>query len=294
MTTSIETSSLVNSIATTLSASTSIETSSIANSLAMTSSDSTSIGIETSLANSIASTSIKTSSSITVTTSFSTQSISSSNNNSTINMAHTSGAINTILSKNMNSSAETTRQTQLSTFLSSASRSLQGLNSTGPNINLFANVTSLLASLSSTPFSMSSLSAQDNAVLLSSKLDLSDCLVNCTNNGLCQVSQDKLVCECNAGYMGNKCQATSSPCSYSPCLNNATCMDSVQNSTNATEYNCRCSSSLYYGPQCQYKIDLCQNQTCSSKGYCKETNENASCKCFPNYSGSECEITSTT
>jgi hypothetical protein len=49
----------------------------------------------------------------------------------------------------------------------------------------------------------------------------------------------------------------------------------------------------YYGRNCENKIDLCENETCSFNGYCSVVNDSIGCVhviCL--FSGSQCEITS--
>jgi hypothetical protein len=149
------------------------------------------------------------------------------------------------------------------------------------------NITNLLAALSNISFSLSSLSLEAVNLLLGSNFDLSDCILNCSNHGFCRILSQSIICECESGYVGKKCQAKSSACSYHPCLNNATCIDGY----NGT-YSCQCAS-LYYGQNCENKVNLCQNETCSSNGFCKVNGTgNVSCICFQLYSGKQCEIVS--
>ncbi len=55
------------------------------------------------------------------------------------------------------------------------------------------------------------------------------------------------------------------PCSSHPCLKNAEC---IQNFTDLTS---ECNFGEYFkGKNCEEKIDLCQNETCSSNGACYE------------------------
>jgi hypothetical protein len=51
-------------------------------------------------------------------------------------------------------------------------------------------------------------------------------------------------------------------------------------------YNSSC------GPKCEYKIDVCENETCSNNGYCRDVNHLPVCECFYMYSGNRCEIES--
>ena len=122
---------------------------------------------------------------------------------------------------------------------------------------------------------------------------MSDCIVNCSNHGMCKYSGNgTFTCACQGDYGGKTCQQNLLPCSQSPCLNNGTC---YQNSTSlnqtADSYYCECSP-LYYGTNCEYKIDVCQNETCSSNGVCKDVNSIPTCQCFLNYYGDKCQTES--
>ena len=123
--------------------------------------------------------------------------------------------------------------------------------------------------------------------------DLTGCLVNCSNQGLCSVnSQNLLVCSCFGSYIGSSCQTDSRPCSASPCLNNGTCLESYDSTTQMYNYSCQCDSS-HYGPNCEYMFDLCANWTCSGNGRCSlNSTFQPGCKCFQMYSGDYCEIKS--
>jgi hypothetical protein len=156
------------------------------------------------------------------------------------------------------------------------------------------NMSSILNSLSSQgEFLLSQLSPVLMTTLLNSNLDLSDCLVNCSNNGLCSVLGQAVICACKEEYQGKSCSARSSPCSYNPCLNNGTCLESVQtNNGTQLNYTCQCSS-FFYGPQCENRVDLCANNSCvANQGFCKIANNTASCQCFQSYSGVNCETAS--
>ena len=92
-------------------------------------------------------------------------------------------------------------------------------------------------------------------------------------------------------FTGSSCQFDTRPCSSSPCLNNATCTNSL-NATFAS-FECQCQQT-FYGLNCENQIDICQNVTCNDHGYCfKDHQSVAKCKCFTSFSGDECEIVST-
>lgn len=123
--------------------------------------------------------------------------------------------------------------------------------------------------------------------------DLTGCLVNCSNHGLCSVNtQNKLVCACFGSYVGSSCQADSRPCSTSPCLNNATCVDTYDSVTGQYSFTCHCDP-FHYGANCQNEVDLCINETCSGNGRCVvNASFVPSCDCFQMFSGEHCELQS--
>lgn len=52
------------------------------------------------------------------------------------------------------------------------------------------------------------------SILLNYADDLTGCLTNCSNNGICELSADfKLVCRCKEHFMGDLCDTDSRPCS---------------------------------------------------------------------------------
>lgn len=126
--------------------------------------------------------------------------------------------------------------------------------------------------------------------------DLTGCLVNCSNHGLCSVnSQNRLVCTCFNNYTGSSCQTDKRPCSAKPCLNNAICLNkynSSQGETNEMDYLCECDA-FHYGARCELRVDLCANKTCSGNGRCEVNSSFVPvCKCFSMFSGDQCQVQS--
>ncbi len=125
--------------------------------------------------------------------------------------------------------------------------------------------------------------------ILQSNSDISSCLSNCSNQGICKLSTNQTyICECNANFMGKSCQTDERPCSQSnKCLNNGTCI----NSQDLTSFTCECpEGSPFYGQYCENMRNLCENVTCSSHGYCKQSQNKTKCKCYNGYEGEKCEI----
>jgi hypothetical protein len=144
-------------------------------------------------------------------------------------------------------------------------------------------------------FTSNNAGSQLNGVLSSFTGDLSGCLGNCSNQGLCVLnSLQQFICHCNEYKTGKACQNDLRSCSSNPCLNNGTCSNIMNN--NETSFQCFCQSNLYYGAYCENKIDLCLNNTdiCSkNQGYCIVNDTKPECKCLMGYSGTKCEILST-
>jgi hypothetical protein len=128
---------------------------------------------------------------------------------------------------------------------------------------------------------------------LQSNTDMSSCLNNCSNQGICKLDSltQNYLCECNSNFMGKSCQTDVRPCNrWNPCLNNATCLN-----LNSTSFECKCpSNGLYYGEYCENQINLCENVTCSSNGYCYllQNQTQTKCKCNNGYSGETCDVES--
>jgi hypothetical protein len=140
-------------------------------------------------------------------------------------------------------------------------------------------------------FNTDSTGSQLNQVLSNYTGDLSACLANCSNQGICTLnSVQQFVCECNQYKTGRSCQSDSKPCSSNPCLNNGLCVD-INNQTSS--FQCICPS-LFYGIYCENKIDLCLNSTIcyNNQGYCKMNGSQPVCNCIVGYSGVNCEIIS--
>lgn len=122
--------------------------------------------------------------------------------------------------------------------------------------------------------------------ILQSVYDFNDCLSNCSNRGLCVLSEDRTFkCSCDKNYVGKSCETDSRPCSHKPCLNNATCVDS-----NSNDFTCLCTE-YYEGSRCENQIDLCKNETCSGNGNCIiKSDYKTKCECFKYFNGEKCSI----
>jgi hypothetical protein len=135
--------------------------------------------------------------------------------------------------------------------------------------------------------------------LMTNNLDIGDCLLNCSNNGLCEIQmvyvmgegQMSIGCKCNEHFEGSACDYDMRICASNPCLNNATCVDIISNTT--YDFECQCGS-FSFGLYCENQIDVCENETCSLNGRCVDMNKQPVCECFKSYSGEHCQIESST
>lgn len=57
-------------------------------------------------------------------------------------------------------------------------------------------------------------------------------------------------------------------------------------------YICQCPQ-YYDGQNCELKLDLCQNETCSNNGNCVDNKNSVSCECYYLYEGAKCSSQST-
>jgi hypothetical protein len=128
--------------------------------------------------------------------------------------------------------------------------------------------------------------------LANQKGDLNACLQNCSSSGVCTLRNGLIGCQCFDYFTGSACQFDTRPCSSGPCMNNATCTNSLN--TTFASFECECQQT-FYGLNCENQINICQNVTCNDHGYCYKDHHHklAKCKCFTSFSGDECEIVST-
>ena len=126
-------------------------------------------------------------------------------------------------------------------------------------------------------------------MLLSYPSDLTQCLVNCSNQGSCKFNTTTYTyaCMCSSYFTGTLCQIDTRPCSNNPCLNNGICQSA--NETTSLGSRCECSRN-YYGTYCENQVNLCQIRTCSYNGYCATNGTVVHCKCFVDYMGENCEL----
>ena len=129
--------------------------------------------------------------------------------------------------------------------------------------------------------------AQLLTLFQSNGYDLTGCLLNCTQQGACTFNliTQKFTCVCNENFAGRSCQVDLRVCSYVACLNNGTCVD--QSVKSAGLYACQCPPG-YFGVNCENRVG--QHVNCSSQGYCRvDRVGRATCVCFVEYYGSNCE-----
>ena len=122
--------------------------------------------------------------------------------------------------------------------------------------------------------------------------DLTACLSNCSNHGVCEIDRSslpvlRLSCSCDPDYYGEACELDRQICRSSiPCRNGAKCEEAPHLPIG---FRCECDASLYQGDLCEQRIDLCSNETCSDHGLCRVSNDRAHCVCFPSYRGLQCQ-----
>ncbi len=178
------------------------------------------------------------------------------------------------------------------------------------NDNLMnAEVKEFISNLNGSTFSFDLGSSNSSIPLniLTTSFDLNNCISKCSHNGKCKFIYNSFNCICDPDYSGLKCEHDQRPClnNNNRCLNSIRC-ENILNETelnvdnnlylqNYYDYKCHCKEN-FIGKRCEYKINICENETCSGNGLCiiqneNHVNETIACKCFGIglYEGKYCE-----
>ncbi|XP_055955536.1 sushi, von Willebrand factor type A, EGF and pentraxin domain-containing protein 1 [Patella vulgata] len=109
-------------------------------------------------------------------------------------------------------------------------------------------------------------------------------VLGCENNGTCiSVMEDDVLCSCLSGFNGDRCEINIDDCLSSPCRNNATCIDGIN------DYSCTCSEG-FEGNDCGINVDVCVNNTCSNGGSCLDLEVGFACYCSSGFTGPTCDL----
>tara|TARA_B110001450_G_C17647100_1_gene491681 strand:- start:1031 stop:1501 length:471 start_codon:yes stop_codon:yes gene_type:complete len=75
---------------------------------------------------------------------------------------------------------------------------------------------------------------------------------------------DGYICECDIGWEGAQCNHNIDECDPNPCVNDATCIDLIN------DYECVCSDD-WRGVHCEIKRTPCDDVVCENHGICIDT-----------------------
>ena len=191
------------------------------------------------------------------------------------------------------------------TDLQNTNYTTQSTSTTSLNENtVFRSTTTLIEEITynqyKTAFSLNNITTEQRNNLLTSSYDMSACITNCSNNGQCVFALNKFKCDCNFPfYTGDNCEIDLRPCSNIACLNQGNCINNNKtldqiinnktliNGSIGDSFKCLCIYP-YTGRQCELKINVCENETCSGNGYCFDNSSQPTCQCFMNYLGDKC------
>lgn len=115
----------------------------------------------------------------------------------------------------------------------------------------------------------------------------------CNNHGTCLQLNASKICCCDAGFMGDNCEAQINPCDLFKrneepvCRNNGTCI----NMDNNLNYKCNCQEG-FSGQKCEIEINECDSNPCQNNGHCFDQIGSYKCVCQIGYNGTNCEIES--
>jgi hypothetical protein len=181
------------------------------------------------------------------------------------------------LNLTITSSIQTSRQkTRLTTQTKTASTLSKSSSTTISSFNLHQSI------------DVYNLTGNQIVAILGVNMDITNCLLNCSNRGSCIFDTVEFKCNCFKHYTGAVCEYDMRKCSSQICLNNGTCTDLID-SKKQYYFKCDCMET-FAGKHCEIPLDICENVTCSSNGYCVKEENKPVCKCFYLYSGLLCEF----
>ena len=201
-----------------------------------------------------------------------------------------STVINSISSANFSQNDLSSVLNILSNIILSPSNVLkmQSLLQNSTNITYIESVLGLISQTTYNGLLTTTLS-QISSILTSQGGQFYGCLMNCSNNGDCEVENGSYTCFCRRNYEGVACQNIYNPCLIKQCLNDGICII-IPSALDPTTYDFTCNCSTYYnGSKCENKVDICQNKKCSGNGFCYDDNHVAKCACLQLYEGDNCE-----
>lgn len=119
--------------------------------------------------------------------------------------------------------------------------------------------------------------------------DINECLelgddLACNQKGTCINVPGSYVCNCEAGYTGQRCETVYIPCKTdNPCQNGGDCIADHLSKT----YHCNCPAG-FTGRDCEINIDDCGGNLCQNGGTCIDGINTYTCLCPSNFTGSYC------
>uniref|UniRef100_A0A8C0GY29 Neurogenic locus notch homolog protein 2 n=1 Tax=Chelonoidis abingdonii TaxID=106734 RepID=A0A8C0GY29_CHEAB len=114
-------------------------------------------------------------------------------------------------------------------------------------------------------------------------VDIDECMSKpCKNHAVCHNTQGSYLCECRPGFTGGDCESNIDDCLSSPCQNGASCVDGVNS------FLCTCLPG-FQGDKCQTDINECLSEPCKNGGTCTDYVNSYTCKCQAGFEGTHCE-----
>uniref|UniRef100_A0A8C5YHH7 Protein crumbs homolog 1 n=1 Tax=Microcebus murinus TaxID=30608 RepID=A0A8C5YHH7_MICMU len=116
------------------------------------------------------------------------------------------------------------------------------------------------------------------------ELEIGECWSQpCLNGATCRDTVGAYVCACAPGFLGARCELDVGQCASRPCLHGGLCVDA------GNRYSCDCSGSGYTGTHCETLAPPCWSEPCHNNATCEDSGDNYTCHCLPGYAGAQCE-----
>lgn len=92
----------------------------------------------------------------------------------------------------------------------------------------------------------------------------------------------RVMCRCQPGFTGSRCETNIDDCAGNPCRNAGTCVDGIN------DFTCTCTLG-FTSKDCSVRTSPCDHFPCDNGGKCYTHFTGPVCQCPPDFMGARCE-----